>query len=319
MMKHQTFRFGLLLERFSSRDALVATARRAEAAGFSTLLVRDHFVAEPFGHQFAPFVTLAVVAEATRTLRVGTLVIDNDYRHPAVLAKEAATLDLLSGGRFELGLGAGWAQADYAQTGMTFDPARVRIDRLVEALTVVKALFATPPATFSGHHYRLSGLDSFPKPTQRPHPPILVGAGGRRMLEIAAREADVVAIMAAPITSGAIGDDPRTRLQASFAERVGWVREAAADRFEWLELSLVASLLPSDDRSQTAATLARTRGWDTLSTPDVLAMPQFLIGTAAQMADDLCARRESLGFSYIVIADRDLEAALPLVERLAAT
>src|SRR5260370_21029730 len=115
-MKRTTpFRFGLLVEQFSTRDALVATARRAEAVGFSTLLVRDHFVAEPFGHQFAPFVTLAVVAEATRTLRVGTLVIDNDYRHPAVLAKEAATLDLLSGGRFELGLGAGGALADSMQ------------------------------------------------------------------------------------------------------------------------------------------------------------------------------------------------------------
>lgn len=139
------------------------------------------------------------------------------------------------------------------------------------------------------------------------------------MLEIAAREADIVAIMAAPITTGTIVDDPSTRLEASFAERVRWVREAAGDRFQRLELSLVASLLPSDNRLQTAETLARTRGWGTVSTQDVLAMPQFLIGTAAQMADDLRARRESLGFAYIVIADRDLEAALPLVEQLTGT
>src|SRR5579859_4049997 len=248
MRKHQTFRFGLLLERFSSRDALVSTARRAEAAGFSTLLVRDHFVAEPFGHQFAPFVTLAVVAEATRNLRVGTLVVDNDYRHPAVLAKEAATLDLLSVGRFELGLGAGWARDDYQQTGIPFDRAGIRIDRLTEGLQVIKALFGARPATFSGRHYQLTGLDSFPKPAQQPHPRIFIGAGGRRMLELPAREADIVGIMAAPITSGSIADDPSTRLAASFGERVRWVREAAGDHFEKLELSVVASVRPSDDR-----------------------------------------------------------------------
>jgi probable F420-dependent oxidoreductase len=315
-MTHRPFRFGLLVEQFSSRDALVATAHRAEATGFSTLLVRDHFVAEPFGHQFAPLVTLAVVAEATRTLRLGTLVIDNDYRHPAVLAKEAATLDLLSGGRFELGLGAGWARDDYEQTGIAFDPAGVRIDRLCEALRVIKALFAAQPTSFTGSHYQVRGLDSFPKPIQRPHPPILIGAGGRRMLAIAAREADIVAIMAAPITTGTITDDPSTRLAASFAERVQWVREAAGDRFEELELSQVVSVIPSDDRSKTAESLAHERGWDGLSTADVLAMPQFLIGTTDQMADDLRARRERLGFSYLVFADRSLEAAALLVERL---
>ena len=177
------------------------SARRR--TGSSTLLVRDHFVAEPFGHQFAPMVTLAVVAEATRNLRLGTLVIDNDYRHPAVLAKEAATLDLLSGGRFELGLGAGWARDDYAQTGIPFDPAGVRIDRLCEALQVLKApLRDADPATFAGNHYRWQ-QNALPKPTQRPHPPILIGTGGRRMLQIAAREADIVGIMAAPITLGA--------------------------------------------------------------------------------------------------------------------
>jgi probable F420-dependent oxidoreductase len=313
------FRFGLLVEHFSSRAALIDTAQRAEAAGFSTLLVRDHFVAEPFGHQFSPFVTLAVVAENTRSLRVGTLVIDNDYRHPAVLAKEAATLDLLSDGRFELGLGAGWARDEYEQTGIAFDPAGVRIDRLAESLHVVKALFSARPASFAGRHYQVRGLDSFPKPAQTPHPPILVGAGGRRMLELAAREADIVAIMAAPITTGAIADDPNTRLAASFAERVGWVRDAAGDRFPRVELSMVVSLLPSDDRSTAAESLARDRGWDAFSKQDVLDMPQFTIGTPDQMADDLRALRERLGFSYIVVTDRYLEDAAPLVRRLTGT
>jgi probable F420-dependent oxidoreductase len=319
MTHPRPFRFGLLVEQFTSREALLATALRAEATGFSTLLVRDHFIAEPFGHQFAPLVTLAVVAEATRTLRLGTLVIDNDYRHPAVLAKEAASLDVLSSGRFELGLGAGWARDEYEQTGIAFDPAGVRIDRLCESLQVIKALFSAQPASFAGNHYQVNGLDSFPKPVQRPHPPILIGAGGRRMLSIAAREADIVAIMAAPITTGSITDDPSTRLAASFAERVQWVRAAAGERFEQIELSQVVSIAPSDDRAQTAASFINERGWAGLSTDDVLAMPQFLIGSTEQMAEDLRARREQLGFSYLVIADRSLEAAAPLVERLTGT
>jgi probable F420-dependent oxidoreductase len=318
-MTHRPFRFGLLVEQFSSRDALVATAQRAESSGFSTLLVRDHFVAEPFGHQFAPLVTLAVVAEVTRSLRVGTLVIDNDYRHPAVLAKEAATLDLLSGGRFELGLGAGWARDEYEQTGIPFDPAGVRIDRMCEALQVLKSLFDAQPASYDGRHYQINGLDSFPKPTQRPHPPILIGAGGRRMLTIAAREADIVAIMAAPITSGTITDEPSTRLAASFAERIEWVREAAGERIEKIELSQVVSVIPSDDRARTAAALIDERGWDGVSIDDVLAMPQLLIGTTEQMAEDLRVRREQLGFSYLVIADSSLAAAAPLVEQLTGT
>src|SRR5215216_2077656 len=162
------FRFGVIGEAITSRERLLDTARRAEALGYDTLLLRDHFVAEPFGDQLAPLVALTAAAAATRTLRLGSLVLDNDYRHPVLLAKEAATLDVLSGGRFELGVGAGWLREEYERAGMAFDPAGVRVDRLEEALAVLKGLLTGPALTFTGRHYTVTGLESFPGPPSGP-------------------------------------------------------------------------------------------------------------------------------------------------------
>jgi probable F420-dependent oxidoreductase len=161
-----------------TQRAWVTKARQIEDAGYATLLIRDHFIGEPFGDQFAPIAALMAAADATTTLRVGNLVLDNDYRHPVILAKEAATLDVLSHGRFELGLGAGWAKHEYEQAGLPFDAPGVRVSRLEEALQVLKGLWAPDPLTFSGIYYAINHLDGFPKPVQRPHPPILVGADG---------------------------------------------------------------------------------------------------------------------------------------------
>src|SRR5215212_4852832 len=161
---------------------------------WATTPFRDHFAPDYFGDQFAPFAALTAAACATTSLRVGTLVFDNDYRHPVMLAKEAATLDLLSGGRLELGLGAGWLQSEYDQAGMQYDSPGVRIQRLAEAIRVLKGLFAETPLTFAGSHYTIRDLNGFPKPTQRPHPPLLIGAGHKRMLMLAGREANTVGI-----------------------------------------------------------------------------------------------------------------------------
>ena len=318
-MATRLFRFGLLVERFSSHEALLRTTRQAEAAGFSTLLVRDHFIEEPFGHQFAPLVTLGVAAQATTTLRVGSLVIDNDYRHPALLAKEAATLDVLSGGRFELGLGAGWARDEYAQIGMRFDPPGARIARLIEGIQVLRGLWRQEPFSFDGQHFQISGLDSFPKPIQKPHPPLLIGAGGKRMLELAAREADIIGIMGSPIRDGVIDGDPSARMEARMAEQVDWIRQAAGPRFEALELSVVASMLVSDDRRRHAQAFAERRGWHAVTGDAVLDMPAVLIGTIDQICEDLRARRNRLDLSYFIFADRELESAAPIVERLSGT
>jgi len=311
------FRFGVLGESVRSAADLVDTARRAEAAGCATFLLRDHFIEEPFGHQLAPVAALATAAAATKTLRVGSLVICNDYRHPAIVAKEAATLDLLSGGRFELGLGAGFSQQEYEAAGFPFDAPGVRVDRLAEALRVVKGLFGAEPFSFSGRFYTVSKLDLFPKPLQRPHPPILVGAGGKRMLSIAAREANIIGIQTAALGTGRRVPDPSGLLAEAIAEKVGRIRQEAGSRFEDIELSIVTSVVIAENRREAAERLARDRQWDGMSVDRVLEMPSVFIGSVDQIVSEMQARRERYGITYHVVSDRNLEAVTPIVARLA--
>lgn len=229
MTRARAFRFGVIGEHVSSAEAWRTTARRAEQFGYSTLFIRDHFIPEPFGDQFAPMIALMAAADATETLRVGSLVLDNDYRHPVLLAKEAATLDVLSNGRFELGLGAGWAKAEYQQAGMSFDAPGVRVSRLEESVRVIKGLFAAEPFTFGGTHYRVDQLTGYPKPVQRPHPPILIGASGKRMLALAAREATTIGILNGDYSTGTEVDDPLKRSPEAMAEKIQWTRQATGN------------------------------------------------------------------------------------------
>ena len=317
MMNPRPFRFGLLGESVRSATELVDTARRAEVAGFATFLIRDHFIEEPFGHQLAPFAALATVAAATDRLRVGSLVICNDYRHPVLLAKEVATLDLLSGGRFELGLGAGFSRPEYEQAGLPYDPPGVRVDRFEEALQVLKGLFGAEPFTFSGSFYTVTDLDSFPKPIQQPHPPILVGAGGRRMLSIAARQADIIGILTAAVGTGRRLPDPSALLAENIAEKIDWIRQEAGSRFDNIELSIVGSVVIAENRREAAERLARERGWDSMSAEQVLEMPSIFIGSVDQIVDQMQVRRERYGISYYVVTDRSMEMVAPIVARLA--
>src|SRR5438876_677403 len=190
MSKPRPFRFGVSVHGSKSRAEWIGIARQAEALGYSTLLIPDHL-----GDQLSPIPALVAAADATSTLRIGSLVFDNDFRHPVMLAKEAATLDVLSGGRFELGIGAGWLRSEYEQAGIPYDPPGVRVGRMEEALQIIKGLFADRPVTFSGTYYKVSALEGQPKPVQRPHPPILIGGGGKRILSIAAREATIVGFL----------------------------------------------------------------------------------------------------------------------------
>jgi probable F420-dependent oxidoreductase len=253
---------------------------------------------------------------ATRTLRVGTLVIDNDYRHPVMLAKEAATIDLLSNGRLELGLGAGWLRAEYEQAGLAFDAPGVRIERLEEALSVLKGLFSDGPLVFSGKHYTVAGLDAFPKPAQRPHPPILIGAGSPRMLRLAGREANIVGILGSSTRTGTLADDPAERLAETVARKVASVREGAGDRFAELELSTVIGVTITDDPRREAETLVLRRGWTGTTPEQVLEMPSLVIGPVDGIAETLEVRRDRLGFSHYVVSDSDMEAFAPVVARL---
>jgi len=315
----RAFRFGVFGENARTPEALLDTARRAEQAGYATFLIRDHFIEEPFGHQLAPLTALATVAAATTSLRVGSLVLSNDYRHPAMLAKEIATLDALSGGRVELGLGAGFSKAEYAGAGIPFDPPGVRVDRLEESIQVLKGLFGPTPFTFVGKHYAVTGLDSYPKPVQRPHPPILIGAAGKRMLSIAAREADIIGFQTVSTAHGAMTDDPNGRLASTVRERVEQVRRIAGERFDRIELSLVATVVLTERRRQAAEQLARERGWSGMSVEQVLEMPSVFIGPVDHIADEMRTRRTRYGFSYYVVLDRALDTVAPLVQRLAGT
>jgi len=262
-LTNRRFRFGVLAEHSITPDALLDTARRAEAAGFSTLLVRDHFIEEPFGHQLAPFTALASVAAVTSTLRVGTLVLANDYRHPVIVAKEMATLDYLSGGRVELGMGAGFSVPEYQQAGLLLHSAGTRIDRLQESLRIITGLWTDEPCTFHGQHYTIDSLNGYPKPMQGPRPPLLVAGGGRRILSMAAREADIVGLLSAPIVNGLITDDPTPRLPESVDQRVNWIRAAAGAAGRW---SLVPPAEPDRDRHDLAEAVAEQllNRWDVL-------------------------------------------------------
>jgi probable F420-dependent oxidoreductase len=311
------FRFGVMAERVRTRGDLIRTARRAEEIGFDVFLLRDHWLEEPFGHQLAPLPALAVAAEATSRLRIGTMVLANDYRHPVVLAKEAATLDLLSGGRFELGLGAGFHRAEYESAGMAFDPPGLRVGRLEEAVPLLKRLFAGAPRAFEGRHYRVANLELFPAPVQRPHPPILIAGAGKRMLALAGREADVVGLQTVSTGEGDLGTEPTERLAENVERKLGWLREAAGARFDQIELSFFPSFVLAEDRSVGAARYAAERGWDGLPPAQLLAVPALFVGTPDEIAADMVARRARYGVSYFVVSDQEMEPLAPIVARLA--
>ncbi len=313
------FRFGVIAESVLSRQALVDTARRAEDEGFSTFLVRDHFIAEPFGHQFAPLPTLAIVAGMTKALRIGSLVLGCAYRHPVLLAKEIATLDVLSEGRVELGLGTGFSRVEYERAGMAFDPPSARLERLEEVLHVLKGIFADGPLTFAGKHYSVTNLDGFPKPVQRPHPPILIGGAGAQLLSIAAREADIIGFQTVETKHGVLSREPTARLADTVIQKIEQVRQTAGTRFGEIELSTVASVIVTDHREEAAQRFARDQGWSATPTEEVLEMPSVFIGTVGQVIVDMQMRRERFGFSYYVIFDQLMDEVAPIVSRLAGT
>lgn len=310
------FRFGVLAEHAQTPDQLLATARRAEAAGCSTLLLRDHLVEGPFLHQMAPIPALAAVAAATTRLRVGTLVLCNDFRSPAVLAKDLATLDVLSGGRLEPGLGAGFLRRDYDGGGLRFDPPGDRVARLEETLQVLKGLWGDGPFTYEGRHHRLDALDSFPRPVQRPRPPLQVAAARPRMLAVAGREADIVNLQGVSTTGGVVSEDPAGRSPEAVAEKVERIREAAGERFDRIELSTVVTLAVTDRPRRAAEDLARERGWG-VSAEQVLAMPAVLAGPPDHLVELLHERRRAFGLSYLILSDAALDAAELLLERIA--
>ena len=310
-MAVRPFRFGVTVPTVTSGAGWVERARRAEELGYSILQVPDHF-----RDQLAPVPALTAAAMATTRLRVGALVFSNDFRHPVVLAKEAATIDVLSGGRFELGLGSGWLREEYDQAGIRFDAPGPRIERLAEAVAIVKGLLAGERVTFTGRHYAIAGLEGRPSPVQRPHPPLLIGGGGRRTLSLAAREASIVGLVPRALPDGS-GLDRGDFGEAALRQKIEWIRAAAGDRLDSLELhALIQAVVVTDQRMAAAEQLAaRFR----VAREVVLETPYVLLGTVKEICATLRERRERYGISYLTVFDRDLEALAPVVERLAGT
>jgi probable F420-dependent oxidoreductase len=303
------FRFGLLARVAHSRDEWLGKARRAEALGYATFLVPDHF-----RDQVATSVGLMAAAAVTSTIRIGSLVYDNDFRHPAVVAKDAATLDLLSGGRFELGLGAGWLLPDYAQTGLSFDPGRVRVERLEEAARIITRYLEGGPVTAKGRYYAVTELEGLPRPVQRPRPPLLIGGGGPKILALAAREADIVGFVPRTHADGS-GLDLADIGPAAVDAKVATVRAAAGARFAALELNaLVQRVIVADDPSAGLAEVAQQ--WK-IEPAQVRESPFVLAGPIEAIVDTLEARRARYGISYIAIFEQFGEAFAPVVKRLA--
>lgn len=324
MRGRQPIRFGLIASAPTAAE-LVETAESAEQHSFSSIALNDHF-----SSTVAPLLGLQAMAAATSHIRIATAVLNQDLRHPAVLAKELATLDVLSGGRLELGLGAGWVRADYDQSGIPFESAAERIDRLEENIEILKGLFAEGQYSFTGRHYSITELDGTPKPVQPGGPPIMIGGGGRKILSMAARRADIVQVLGATFgTSGAVVDDLSSFRVQAFEQRLEWIAAAAGQRFSDIELSLMLVFVTvTDDVEKTAkgfldfltATVSRYGG--EVGNVDVrlqtlLDSPVVAIGTLDEVSEKLWHVRDTLGFNYFFMpyGSRPHDIA-PIVERL---
>ena len=310
------FRFLAEAGAVSDGKSLAETARRAEATGIDVLVIADHLV-----NQLAPIPAMATIAAATDRLRIGTFVLNNDLRHPAVLAQDLATLDVLSGGRLEIGIGAGWNVPEYRAIGLPFEAVGTRVARLEEAVAVLKGSFKPGPFSFAGQHYTITELDGRPKPIQRPHPPLFIGGGGRRLLGLAGREADIVGL--APRLLPGVRGDPSSITIAATEEKIGWVREAAGARFDRLELNIYPSMSPVvvTDHARPAASrlanrLAKRTGVE-VSPGDLLDSPHIFIGSVDELVDKFRSLRERLGVSSIMVGT--LDELSGVVERLAGT
>jgi probable F420-dependent oxidoreductase len=300
------FRFGVTARRAGSRAEWRGTVRRTAELGYDILVVSDHL-----DGQIGTVPAIVAAADVDPGLRVGSLVFAVGFRHPAVLAVEVATIDLLVDGRFEVGLGTGWLPTDYASAGIAFEPPRVRVRRLEETAAILLACRREEPATFHGSLYSIDGLRT-PRAVQRPGVPLLIAAGGERMLGIAAARADIVSVMLAhrPGT----GLDWRDLTESRVAQKVGRLRDRAGSRVGELELNVLLQRVDiTDRRGRAAERLAAELGHEV---DDLLSSPYLAVGTAAQVADELRRHRAELGISYLTVKQRDMEAFAPVVAQL---
>jgi probable F420-dependent oxidoreductase len=309
------FRFGAQLHGDANRHKWIEQVRKAESIGYSVVTMPDHF-----GERVAIWPSIVAAADATTRLRFGSMTINNDFWNPVVLAREAATTDVLTEGRIEIGLGAGWRTADYEWTGIKRDSAGIRIARLAESVEVLKKAFAGRPFDFHGKYYQVDGLEGWPHPVQQPHPPLMIGGSGPKVLGLAAREANIVGVhinLDAGNFNVATGsqDAKQGATDLQISERLGWIRKAAGDRFDSLELHVfLLDVQITHDRSAAAQRIADAYA---ISPKEVESSPYFALGTVADITRKLQESRERYGLSYITVRDDHLDLFAPVVEQLA--
>ena len=305
---HRGFRFGVQVSKETTAKGWAELARRTEAAGYEVLTMPDHFT-----DQLAPIPALMAAASATTTLRVGALVFDNDYKHPVVLAKELATIDLLSEGRLEIGLGAGWMISDYEEAGIPYDSPKVRIDRFIEGVAVIRGAMAEGSFSFSGDHYTSTNYNGQPKPMQA-RPPLLIGGGGKRVLSYAAREADIIGINGT-MTAGVVGPEALSTMTAeSVDEKVAIVAAAGAHRINDIEMNIRTFFVKvTNDRAATVDGISSMFG---VSKDMIDASPFALIGSVEECIEQLLERRERWGFSYTIVGAENIDECAPIVAAL---
>ncbi len=308
---HRGFRFGVQVSKASTATDWAELARRVEGAGYDVLTMPDHFT-----DQLAPMPALMAAASATTTLRVGALVFDNDYKHPVVMAKELATMDVLSNGRTEIGLGAGWMISDYEEAGIQYDSPKVRIDRFIEGLAIIKGVMQDGPFSFSGDHYTITNYEGHPKPVQRPVPPVLIGGGGKRVLSFAAREADIIGINGT-LTAGVVGPEALSTMTAeSVDEKVNIVADVAtsAGRLNDIEMNIRTFFVKvTNDRNKTVDGISQMFG---VSREMIDSSPFALIGSVESCIEQLLERREKWGFSYTIVGAENIDECAPIVAAL---
>ena len=306
------FRFNIVVEHARTAAAWINKARLAENLGYATFLVPDHTWVE-----VDPAIGLMAAASSTSRLRVGSHVFCNDFRNPVLLAKQAATLDLFSGGRFQLGLGCGYFQGDYLHTGIPFEPVGTRISRLEEAIRVIKRYLSDDTLTFSGQHYQVQGMATRPKPVQE-QLPLYMGGASKRVLSLAGREADIVGLGAKFVGPAAFAFDLRSTLPAANHEKIEWIRAAAGERFEQLEFSTtVFKAVITASNAQRDAVSQRMAEQFRVSPEDILNSMNVLVGSSAQIIDKLQEQRALFGISCIEILEGDMESFAPVVAALA--
>jgi probable F420-dependent oxidoreductase len=310
------FRFLADVHPIVTGPELAERARRAEQMGYHALVLPDHLI-----EQLSPVVTMATVAAMTSSLRVSAFVLNNDLRHPAVLAQDLASIDVLSGGRLDVAIGAGWNKPEYDAIGLPFDRTPIRQARLAESITVLKGLFGGGSFSFAGEYYTITDHAAHPVPVQRPHPPFFIGGGGRRTLTLAGREAEIVGLAPRILPNGA--GDPASVTLAAAREKIGWVREAAGDRFESLEFNIYPSMWPptiTDDLRGEARRVIdhmRSRSGVELTEDEVIDSPHLFIGSVDRLVEKFQQLREELGISSILLGE--VGELAPVLDRLSGT